>query len=385
MGRTVITYGDIPEEVHQSLKDKDRAATIWRNVGGKLFCIVTSHIPEEAFSKHDYAREFDIVRLSDRNVSTADMVAALEKHKPAGVLFTFLMNVRDEAIGAKAHELGVEAVSTWSVGYDHINVPQMTGYGIPVYHTPDVLTDAVALHTMTFITALAGNLLRADAFIKSGDWTTKGTNAAQSGLMIPDLFTWTIGIVGMGRIGTEVLYLLAPHGPSILWTDIDPNVRARAAELEKKYLSMARARGYEPTVRCVSLDELLKKSDLVTVHIDLNPTSRNLFNQENLSKMKEGAYFVNTARGAVADYNALYNHLASGHLAGAALDVFPQEPMSERDRRRVVELPNLLMTPHTASDRVKTRLSMWYLCYYALLMRLLGYRPTNVANPEVYR
>jgi lactate dehydrogenase-like 2-hydroxyacid dehydrogenase len=260
----------------------------------------------------------------------------------------------------------------------------LTELGIALYHTPDVLTDAVAVHTMCFITALASNVPRSNEWVKSGRWATDGFSAAQAALRTTDLFNMTIGIVGMGRIGREVLFLLAPYGPNILWTDIDPSVQARAGELDEKYRSLAGARGYAPIVKCVSLDELLAGSDLVSAHMDLNPTSRNLFSSENLSKMKQGAYFVNTARGGVADYEALYDRLATGRLAGAALDVFSEEPPRDEDRQKLLRLPNVLTTPHTASDRTQTRLSMWYLAAYSLLARLLGYKPTNIANPDVY-
>ena len=384
MAKKLIAYGAIPQGVEKSLADPNRAAIIRESLGGKLFRIVTSHVPEDALTKHNYASELDVVRYCDKNVSTAEILAALEEHRPDGVLVTFLMNLRDEAIAAKAHEVGVKAFSTWSVGYDHFNLAQLTELGIALYHTPDVLTDAVAVHTMCFITALASNVPRSDGWVKSGQWASDGFSAAQAALCTTDFFNMTIGIVGMGRIGREVLYLLAPYGPNILWTDIDPGVQARAGELDEKYRSLAGARGYAPTVRCVSLDELLEGSDLVSAHVDLNPTSRNLFGAENLSKMKQGAHFVNTARGGVADHGALYDHLASGRLAGAALDVFSQEPPSDEDRRKLLELPNVLTTPHTASDRKQTRLSMWYLAAYALFARMLGYKPTNIANPRVY-
>jgi D-3-phosphoglycerate dehydrogenase len=100
--------------------------------------------------------------------------------------------------------------------------------------------------------------------------------------------------------------------------------------------------------------------------------------------MKKGAYFVNTARGGVADYEVLYRHLACGRLGGAGLDVFAQEPLIPKDLCRLADLPNVIVTPHTASNRFETRLSMAYLSCYALMTWLLGYRPTCIANPEVF-
>ena len=379
----ILIYADLEREILPSFSDRNRAAGIVQSVGPKLYSILTSHIPEKAFTDHDYGDEFEFICFPDREFPAEEIVAALAEHRPAGLITSAFTPLRSESIYDKMHEVGLSAVATRSVGIDHLNIPCLTKQGISLYNTPDVLNEAVAVHTLGLILALANNAVRGDAFVKSGDWTARGIHAAQVSLATSDLFTWTIGIIGLGRISTQVLTLLASFGPDILWTDTDPDTLRRAAEIEEMYCRLAAQRGHKPTVGCVDLDDLLERSDLVTVHTSLNPSTEKLLDQRNFSKMKEGAYFVNVARGGVTDYDALYLALESGHLAGAGLDVFPQEPVSDPVRQRLQALPNVMTTPHVASNRVQTRTAMSYLACYSLLARLAGYSPTNIVSPEV--
>lgn len=386
--RKIAVFGDLQEQVTKSLAERNRVDVIRQSIGRKLFAIITSHVSEEVLKGHDYLGQFDLIHFDAKNLTQSNVLDALRKHKPAGVLMKLTSppaELRDEIVGAAVLESGVSALSTCSVGTDHLNMPQLTRLKIPVFHTPDVLTESVAVHTLSMIMALTSNLFKADRYVRNEQWTALGSRAAHSNLICPDLFTWTIGIVGMGRIGTEVLNHLATYGPNVVWTDPNAKVRARADDVEQQYCNLASQRGHKPTVQWASLDKLLSQSDLVTIHTDLNTTSRHVLNEQNLSKIKPGAYLVNTSRGGVADYDALYHHLASGRLGGAGLDVFAHEPMSTEDLRRLTELPNVILTPHVASNRIQTRLSMSYLSCYALMASLLGYSPTCIANPEVYK
>ncbi len=384
MPQKIAVFGDLPQEVQRSIAARDRVDSIRRCIGGKLLSIITRHVPKQALTDHDLASEFDFIPCGFEGLTRADVLGALQKHKPVGALTRYLRDIRDPSVGTTAQEAGVSAWSTFSVGTDHLDVAQLTRLNIPVFHTPDVLTDAVAVHALSLIMALANNIFKADALVRDARWRAEDTLAIDANLCMPDLFTWTVGIVGMGRIGTEVLHHLAAFGTNVVWTDTDPAIESRAAAVEQHYGDLARQRGHEPTVQFVSLDELLERSDLVSVHTDLNDTSSNLFNARNFSKMKKGAFFVNTARAGVADYGALYEQLESNRLGGAGLDVFEREPIPPDDLKRLAALPNVILTPHMASNRAQTRLSMWFLSCYALMAWLLGYRPTNIANPQVY-
>jgi len=203
-------------------------------------------------------------------------------------------------------------------------------------------------------------------------------------MAIEDLYKSTVGIIGLGRIGTRLMELLAPFGPHILWNDIKAELIERQDEKNQRYLAIARENGYEPTISYAPLDEMIPKCDVLVMCADLNPTSVNLLNAQRIAAMKRGAIFVNTTRGGLMDNAALRRALRDGHLGGAGLDVFDEEPLSEEVVREMAALPNVLANPHLGTDRFHTRLGMWYMALYSLLTYLAAWRPTNVANPAAF-
>lgn len=242
----------------------------------------------------------------------------------------------------------VKVISQCSVGYDNIDIEACAAHGIPVTNTPGVLVDAVADHTMALILECARNIAGADVHVKSGLWGQK-----KPFRMGVDLAGKTLGIVGFGDIGSEVA------------------IRAQASKMKVIYHNRhQRNDDAKRNVTYVSFDELLKQSDFIAICVNLNPSTKNLFNKEAFAKMKDGARLVNISRGAVVNSDALYDALASGKLAWAAADVFDPEPIPES--HKILTLPNITLTPHMASATTETRDAMAMLTADNILAALKG-------------
>jgi glyoxylate reductase len=246
---------------------------------------------------------------------------------------------------------GLRAVSNYAVGVDNIDLEAATARGIPVGHTPDVLTDSTADLAVALMLGIARQLVEGDALVRRGDWTTWGPEF----MLGRDLHGTTVGIVGMGRIGSAVARRLEGFGVRVLHT--------------------GRSGG-------VALGELLESSDFVTLHCPLTPETRGLIGAEALARMRDTAYLVNTARGPIVDTGALIEALTAGRIAGAALDVTDPEPLP--GDHPLLRAPNLLVLPHLGSATVVTRERMADLAVDNLLAGLAGERMPHCANPEVY-
>jgi len=250
-------------------------------------------------------------------------------------------------------------ISKMGIGVDRIDVGAATERGIVVTNTP-VLDDfrGIAEGTMTLMLALLKQLPQKHQTVRSGRWRDRTTTG-------DPLHERTVGLVGLGRVGGMVATLLGPWGVTLLGHD--PNVtQIRAAELG---------------VRLVELDELLTLSDIVSLHAVVTPENRQMFNARTFGLMKPGSYLINTARGALIDEEALVEALASGHLAGAALDVFQTEPLPAG--HPLIECENVILTPHAIGT---SRQSQRAICETALkncLDALDGKWPTYPVNPEV--
>jgi glyoxylate reductase len=215
-------------------------------------------------------------------------------------------------------------VANYGVGYDSVDVAACHARGIAVTNTPGVLDAAVADLTFALILATRRHLVESDRFVREGGWRR---GWAQPELLGRDLAGSTLGLVGMGRIGTEVA--------------------RRAEAFGMRIVHHRRSDG-------VPLDELFRSSDVVSLHVPLTEETRGLLSRERLSLIQDGATLVNTARGAIVDEEALVEELASGRIS-AGLDVFAHEP---RVPERLLGLPNVVLTPHIASATVETRAAM---------------------------
>jgi D-3-phosphoglycerate dehydrogenase len=210
------------------------------------------------------------------------------------------------------------------VGVDNIDLTAAQARGVTVVNAPTGTTTAVAEHTLALMLALARSIPRADSTMKSGQWHKKA-------LLGGELAGKTLGVIGAGRIGTQVAARAAAFGMQVLGYDL----------LESD--DEIQARGLEPA----SLTDIYAEADFISLHLPLTQENRRMIDGQALARMKSGVYLISTARGGLIDETALTAALESGQVAGAALDVFAQEPPG---LSALVAHPNLIATPHIASQ-----------------------------------
>ena len=304
-------------------------------------CFVTRRIPGPALDR--LIDEHDVDVWPHRLPPTPD---ELREHV-AGVegLLSLLTDTVDEALLDAAPDL--RAISNYAVGTDNVDVDAATRRGIPVGNTPDVLTDATADLAFALLLALARRLPEGEHDVREGQWVTfepdRNLGAEVSGA--------TLGIVGFGRIGQAV---------------------ARRAEgFGMEVLHSGRSGG-------VPLEELLERSDFVTLHCPLTPETRHLIDWPALDRMKPTALLVNTARGPIVDIAALQRALHERAIGGAALDVTDPEPIPAD--HPLLQAPNLLVVPHIGSATVRTRHKMTEIAVDNLLAALAGEPMPHQAN-----
>ncbi len=256
----------------------------------------------------------------------------------------------------------LKVVSNYAVGFNNIDVAACTARGIAVGNTPGVLTDATADMAFCLLIGAARRLVEGHQYSLSGKWKTW----EPLGHLGQDLAGRTLGVVGMGRIG----YALAKRcrlgwDMRVLYADVHPSEPAER----------------DLAARRVDLDTLLRESDFVSLHADLNAQTRGMIGAEQLRKMKRSAVLVNTARGPLVDPRALAEALRSGIIFAAGLDVTDPEPPAPDDP--LLKLANCVIAPHIASATVETRDRMADICAKNLLAGLRGEKLVAWVNPEV--
>jgi glyoxylate reductase len=254
----------------------------------------------------------------------------------------------------------LRVVSNFAVGFDNIDVPAATERGVLVCNTPDVLTNATADATWSLLLAAARRIPEAQEYVREGHWKTWGPLL----LLGQEVSGATIGIVGLGRIGKEVAKRARGFGMRILANDSYEDA-AFAEEFGVSY---------------VPLDQLLEESDFVTLHVALTPETEHLIGAAQLHRMKPTAILVNASRGPVVVTDALVEALQSGEILAAALDVTDPEPLPAE--HPLVNMPNCIVVPHTASGTVQTRDRMADLAAHNLLAGLRGERPPASVNAD---
>jgi len=258
----------------------------------------------------------------------------------------------------------LKVITTFSVGYDHISIPEATKRGIYVTYTPGVLTDATADFAWTLILASARRIVEYDKFVREGKWKIGWSPTFMLGR---DVYGKTIGIVGLGRIGSAVAKRAKGFGMKILYHNTKPS-----PEQERTLGAEYR-----------SLEGLLKESDIVSLHVPLNDSTRNIIGEKQLKLMKPTAFLINTSRGAIIDEAALFKALQEKWIGGAALDVFPKEPIDVNNP--LLKLDNIVLTPHMASAGFETRYKMAEITANDLLAVLSGKAPLYLVNPDVQK
>ena len=277
-----------------------------------------------------------------------DRESLLKKVKGIGGLYCLLTERIDaELLDAAGPELQV--VSQMAVGVDNIDLAACAARGIPVGHTPGVLTEATADLTLALMLGTARRIVQAAEAVKAGRWQTW----EPMGYTGPDLYGSTVGLIGMGRIGLAVARRLQGFNVRLLYHNRSESPDAAAVGAER-----------------VDLDRLLAQSDFVSLHTPLTPETHHLINAVRLSKMKPTATLINTARGGVVDQDALIEALEAGVIAYAGLDVTTPEPIPADSR--LLQLPNATVLPHIGSASVATREKMALMAADNLLAGLRG-------------
>ena len=276
-----------------------------------------------------------------------------------GALTLLTDRVDDEFLDAAGPQLKV--VSNYAVGFDNIDVAACARRGIPVGNTPGVLTETTADLAWALLMAAARRLPEGDRYVRAGSWKTWGPLL----LLGPDVHGATIGIVGFGRIGQAVARRAQGFGMEILYHDLQPLPPDVTDPLGATFLP---------------LEELLPRSDFVSLHVNLSPVTRHLINVDTLAMMKPTSVLLNTSRGPVVDQAALATALRDGTIWAAGLDVTDPEPIRMDDP--LVGMDNCLIVPHIASASRATRARMAAMAAANLVAGVRCERlPTEVPPP----
>lgn len=269
-------------------------------------------------------------------------------------LLTLLVNRIDREIIDRAKKLKI--IANCAVGYDNIDVAYCRERGILVTNTPGVLTEATADLTWALILAVARRIPEADRYTRQGFF-----RGWQLDLFLgQEIYGQKLGIIGLGRIGRAVARRARSFGLEIFYFD------PKRLSLEEEVLWQ---------VKYLSLDELLKTADIITIHASLNPSTYHLINREKISLMKKTAILINVARGPIVDEAALAEALKNGQIWGAGLDVYEREPEIEKT---LLSLDNVILLPHIGSATKTTRLQMALTAVRNLLQGLSGQKPDNL-------
>jgi len=251
----------------------------------------------------------------------------------------------------------LKLVQLMSAGYEHVDLDLAARHGVPVAHFGDAMASVVAEHTLLLILAVLRRLLQLDAAVRSGAWRTGEP-------VLHELRGRRVGLIGLGLIGREVALRLRAFQASVCYV-----ARRRLSAEEEQNLDVA----YLP------FDALLARSDIVSLHVPLAPSTRGLIGERALGLMQPGAVLVNTSRGAVVDQAALVAALRSGRLAGAGLDVLDPEPPAPTSP--LLQLPNVVLSPHTAGQADEVWPRIVRTCFSNIERVARGEPPLHLARP----
>jgi len=316
---------------------------------------VTRRIPEEGLGL--LCEKMDVeVNPEDRVLTKNEVIEGL---KGKDALLCLLTDKIDAEIMDSNKNLRV--IANYAVGYDNIDIKAATERKIPVTNTPGVLTETTADLTWALVLAVSRRIVEGDKFIRAGKY--KGW--APMLLLGGDVFGKTLGIIGLGRIGFAVAKRAQGFSMKILYTDVS---RAKK-EIEEKSCA-----------KFVTLPQLLKESDIVTIHVPLLADTHHLISEKELRMMKKTAYLINAARGPIVDEKALARALREKWIAGAGLDVYEEEPKVFPD---LLKQENCVLLPHLGSASFETRGKMARIAAENILAVFEGKTPPNIVNPEV--
>jgi glyoxylate reductase len=317
---------------------------------------VTRPVFDEAVER--LRREVDVeLNAEDRILSKKELIERLRDKDGA---LTLLTDAIDLEVLESAPKLKV--VANFAVGFNNVAIESATKMGVVVTNTPGVLTETTADFAWTLLMAAARRVVEADNFARTEDRWVWGPKM----FLGYDVFGKTLGLIGLGRIGQAVARRAAGFNMRVVFHDSEPIPEQVIKDLG---------------VTWVPLDELLRVSDFISLHVPLFPETHHLLNDRTFALMKPTCIVINTSRGPVVDEKALVRALKEKKIAGAGIDVFEREPEIEPELRK---MENAVIAPHIASASHETRLKMCMMAADNLLAVLKGNRPPNLVNPEVW-
>ncbi len=325
----------------------------------KPHVFVTRKIPEKGLKL--MRENYDTMVWASQYPPTTEEI--ISNAKDCEGLVTLLSDTIDKNVLEQLPKLKV--IAQYAVGYDNIDVKYASERGIIVTNTPGVLTETTADLTWALIMATTRRIVEADKYIRNGKWKVAWGPELLLGV---DVYGATLGIIGVGRIGSAVAKRSLGFGMKVLYYNRSENKYTK--EIEEQI-----------GAKSVDLETLLRESDIVTIHVPLTSETSQMIGKKELAIMKEGAILVNTSRGAVIDESELYKALERGKVRAAGLDVFAVEPIDKNNS--LLQLDNVVMVPHIGSASLNTRATMAKMCAVNLISALSGGRPPNIVNPEV--
>ncbi|MCW3991250.1 MAG: D-glycerate dehydrogenase [Candidatus Bathyarchaeota archaeon] len=318
---------------------------------------VTRQLFDEAM---DVLRRYAEVEVFDGIDNPALRDTILSKVRNVEGLLCLLTDWIDEEVVEAGRKL--EVISNYAVGFNNIDVGAATRRGVYVTNTPGILTDTTADCAWALLMSIARRIAEADRHVRAGRWIHAWGPRMFIG---SDVHGKCLGIIGLGRIGSTVAKRARGFDMNIVYHDV-----VRRKDLEE-----------ELGITFKGFEEVLSEADFVTIHVPLMKETHHMIGQRELAMMKETSYLVNTSRGPIIDEGALYTALKDGVIAGAAMDVFEQEPIGPDSP--LLGLDNVVLTPHIASASVETRTKMAVVAARNLVSVLNGEDPPNLVNPEV--
>ena len=318
--------------------------------------LVIAAIPKQGLAELE--KKFELIYPTENFMFSDDEII---KYLPqaVGVLSVFTSPFTADMM-AKAEKLRI--IANFGVGYNNIDVSKATELGIVVCNTPNAVTEPTAemalglLLSLTRKIALTDRGLRTNPVFKWGMMVNLGTG----------IFGKTLGIIGMGRIGRAFARRAIASGMKIIYYN-----RTRLSDdLEMEY-----------NCQLVSMDKLLERSDVVSLHCPLTPETHHLIDEAEIIKMKQGAILINTSRGAVIHEKVLVKYLQNGKLGGAGLDVYEFEPQITPE---LLSLENVVMTPHTATGTIDTRIETGREASENIIKFFEGRKDISIVNPSVW-
>ena len=310
--------------------------------------ILTQIYQDEAIEKLKEDYQLIIADQDSRN-----LLEILKANTDTQALISFLSDDINGEIIASGPNLKI--IANYAVGYNNIDFQYAMSQGIYVTHTPDILTNATADLTMALILAVGRRIVEADAFLRKGEFSGWGANL----MLGKELNGAILGIVGLGRIGLATAIRAKSFGMKVVYYDRNP----------KKDLEIRHGFEYRRFV------DLIKISDVVSLHIPYSPDVHHLFNRDVFDLMKRDAIFINASRGPLMDERYLAEKLENQTLLGAGLDVYEHEP---RITEKLKKLDNAVLVPHIGSATTKARLEMAMMTVRSVARALSGQVPDHL-------